>query len=418
MTDTTKNVTTKIAKRILASFESKRVLSKNVNTQMLDGKFNPSTGSKTLFKRPTDFTSTRSATGDVSGVNSEIVVGNAEGNVQDYITVKTDYDEAIEALEFDGDENSYFDNMGQRIVTDLELDYAGFMMKNAALQAGTVGTAAGDWDAIADAGAIMQSTGVPMGKWCYGVNPFTQKALASEKRGLAVSGDFRTANQQAVIDENYAGMRVMTATTLSNYQTSAGTDRVGALSANVDATYSTAKDSMQQDLVVSGFEANLVIKAGERVSIAGSNRLNQSTRQLILDQNGSPILFTATVVADVTLSGTGTGTIVVTGPAVQEASGAYNTVDVAPLSGAVVTLLAAESAIIQPNMFWHKDAFSIGSVPMKRLHSTDTFAMTSDGLQLRVSKYSNGDANSQTVRIDLRPAFAVLNPFWAGHGHG
>jgi len=418
MTDTTKNVTTKIAKKIMASFESQRVLSKNVNTQMLDGKFNPSTGSKTLFKRPTDFSSVRTATGDVTGVNSPIIVGNAEGNVQDYITVKTDFDEAVEALEFDGDDNSFWDNMARRITVDLEKDFAQFMMRNAALQAGTVGTPVASWDAIAEAGAIMESTGVPAGELCYGVNPFTQRKLAGDVRSLGGETGAMTANQKAVISDNFAGMRVMTATTLPRYTTSAGADRAGTLVTNPNVTYEAAKDSMYQTLSVTGFQAGLVIKAGERVSIAGRNRLNLSTRDPILDDAGNVVVFSATVTADVTLNGSGAGSIVITGPAIFEAAGAYNTVDSAPIAGDVITLSAAESVIIQPNMFWHKDAFSIGSVPMKRLFSTDTFAKTNDGLQLRVSKYSDGDANGQTVRVDLRPAFAALNPFFAGHGHG
>jgi hypothetical protein len=264
----------------------------------------------------------------------------------------------------------------------------------------------------------MESTGVPAGELCYGVNPFTQRKLAGDVRSLGGETGAMTANQKAVISDNFAGMRVMTANTLPRYTTSAGADRAGTLVTNPNVTYEAAKDSMYQTLSVTGFQAGLVIKAGERVSIAGRNRLNLSTRDPILDDEGNVVVFSATVTADVTLNGSGAGSIVITGPAIFEAAGAYNTVDSAPIAGDVITLSAAESVIIQPNMFWHKDAFSIGSVPMKRLFSTDTFAKTNDGLQLRVSKYSDGDANGQTVRVDLRPAFAALNPFFAGHGHG
>ena len=183
-------------------------------------------------------------------------------------------------------------------------------------------------------------------------------------------------------------------------------------------TYIGAKDTMTQTLAVSGFEANLVIPAGTKLTIAGRNRLNLSTREVILDENGNKLLWSGTVTTDVTLSGTGTGNIVVTGPAIYEANGAYNTVDSAPVSGDVVTLLGAASATIQPNLFWHKQAFSIGSVPIKKLHSTDTLATTEDGLQFRVSKYADGDANKQIVRFDFRPAYGVMNPFFAGHGFG
>ena len=68
--------------------------------------------------------------------------------------------------------------------------------------------------------------------------------------------------------------------------------------------------------------------------------------------------------------------------------------------------------------FWHKQGFSIGSVPIKKLHSTDTLATTEDGLQMRVSKGVGFLENQQKVRFDFRPAYAALNPFFAGHGWG
>ena len=114
----------------------------------------------------------------------------------------------------------------------------------------------------------------------------------------------------------------------------------------------------------------------------------------------------------------GEGTLVVTGPAINESGGQYNTVSQPLLSGDVITLLGSNSTIIQPNLFWHKQAFGVGSVPMKKLHSTDTVATTEDGLQFRVSKGVGFLENEQKVRVDFRPAYAVFNPFFAGQGFG
>jgi len=227
------------------------------------------------------------------------------------------------------------------------------------------------------------------------------------------------AHHKATIVTNYAGFdRVMTATTMASYTTDSEAGRVGALSANPNVTYVGAKDTMTQALVVDGFGNDLEIRAGETIQITGRNRLNLSTREVILDASGNKIVWTATVTEAVTLSGTGTGTIIVTGPAIFESAGAFNTVDAAPVNGDIVTILGAASTTFQPNMFWQKNAFSIGSVPIKKLYSTDTLAKTEDGMMLRVSKYSDGDKNQQTIRFDLHPAFAVLNPFFAGKGFG
>lgn len=417
------NVTRKLAQVFLEKFESNRVLSKNVNTQLLSNAFNPSTGDTVDFKRPTDYKSSRTADGDVSaGTAQSIITGKASGTVQNYFTVELDWKEADQAIKMD-QLDELIAPAANRIITDLEVDFASFMRKNNALLAGTYGTAVTTWDDVAEAGAVMASSGIPSDQpWCYAVNPYTQTSLAGVQRSLGAGGPagglISEAHQKAIISDNFAGMKVMTATTLSSVTSSAGADRVGALAANPDVTYVTAKDTMRQSLSVSGFEANLVIKAGEVIKITGRNKLNLSTRQPIINASGANVVFTATVYSDVTLSGTGTGTIVISGPAIYEATGAYNTVDSAPVSGDVVTLLGTASTIYQPNLFWHKQAYGIGSVPIAKLYSTDTLGTTKDGLQIRVSKGASIRENKQIVRFDLRPAYSVLNPFFAGQGWG
>ena len=419
------NFTRKLMRSFLDKFESSRVLTKNVDTQMFAGKFNGSTGDTIDVKRPTDFVTRRTSNGDVSSGagKSDIITGKASAVVQDYFTVFVDYEEADEAIKMD-QLDELLAPMATRVVTDFETDFAKFMMANTALLAGTVGTAIGAgcdaWGDVAEAGAIMQASGIPNdGMWNYAVNPFAQRKLAGDQRSLGGETGTMTANTKATIAENFAGLRVMTATTLANYRTGAqGTDRAGTVVGTPVATYVAAKDTMTQVIGVTAFEFGLEIKAGETVTIVGPNRLNLSTRLPVIDETGSQVVWTATVTADVVLDGSGAGNLTVTGPCINEANGQYNTADAAIVAGAVITLGGAADTVIQPNLFWHKQAFTVASVPIKRLHSTDTFAETEDGMQLRVSKGSGFLENENKVRIDFRPAYGVLNPFFAGQGHG
>jgi hypothetical protein len=413
------NTSQKVLMKVLDRFEANRVISKNVNTQLFQGKFNPNTGSTIDVKRPTDYKTTRTSTGDISSSKEDIVTGKATATVQDYITVAVDYDEVDEALNMGTDQSRFWDDIANRIVIDLETDFADYAMKEVALLSGTHGNGVGAWSEVAQAGALLQSSGVPMNKrWQYFLNPYSQVSLADQQRSLGVNPEVATANEQAMVKQNFAGFDVRTATTLSTYTSTAGADRAGTLSANPDVTYLTAKDTMQQTLAVTAFQANLVVKAGEVIQITGRNRLNMSTRSPILTASGAQVVYTGTVVADVTLGASGEGNLVVSGPAIYEATGAYNTVDSAPISGDVITLLGAASTVYQPNLFWHPDAFTIASVNIKKLHSTDTVATTKDGIQMRVSKYSDGDANKQTVRFDIHPAYGTMNPFFAGQAFG
>lgn len=413
------NFTREVSMKILDPFQSNRVLSMNVNTQLVKGAFNPNSGTQVDVKRPTDYNVISTADGNISTTRSDIETGKATATVQNYITVAVDYDEVDEALKMGTDASRFWDDISNRIVVDLEKKFAAFAVKNTALLQGTHGQGVDAWSEVAKAGALMQSSGVPMNKrWCYFLNPYSQAALADQQRSLGVNPEASSANELATVSKNFAGFDVKTATTLPTYTLPTTGDLVGALSATPTATYAAAKDSMTQSLAVTGFGTFTgTIPAGTQIKVTGRNRLNLSTRDLILDASGASIGWTATLTADAALT-SGAGTFVVTGPGIYEASGAYNTVDSALTSGDVVTILGADATSYQPNLFWHPDAFTIASVPIKKLHSTDTIMTTADGLQLRVSKYSDGDANKQTVRFDLHPAFGCMNPFFAGQGFG
>ena len=412
------NFTRKVTENVIDRFEASRVLSKNVNTQLLAGQFNENSGTQVDVKRPTDHTVISSSDGDISTTRSDIITGKATATVQNYITVAVDFDEVDQELKM-GDLSRYWDDIANRMTIDLETKFASFMVKNTALLQGTHGQGVNAWSEVAYAGALMQSSGVPMNKkWCYALNPYSQAALADQQRGIGVSPDANSANESATVMSNYAGFDVKTCTTLPTYLNPTAADLVGAVTSNPDVTYATAKDSMTQSIVVEQFSANAVVPAGAQVQVTGVNRLNLSTRNAITDATGANIVWTGTVTEEVTLSGTGTGTLVVTGPAIYEAAGAYNTASRAIVATDVITILGATATTYQPNLFWHPDAFTIASVPMKKLYSTDTLATTADGLQMRVSKFSDGAANKQTVRFDLHPAFGCLNPFFAGQAFG
>ena len=414
------NITRPLARVFLDAFESNRVVTKTVNTQLLSGRFNPSTGSNVDFKRPHDYNSIRTSGGDISAsTKSDIIAGKATGTVQDYFTVATEFSNIQEALELD-QLDEIIAPMARRIVTDLETDLATYMRNNSSLKYGSHGTAVDAWGDVAGAGALMDSVGVPMSDdKFYLMNPFTTTALASAQNGLnAADGLVRTAWEKAQISSNFGGMMALTSNSLSSFTSGAGADRTGALASNPDVSYVGAKDTMQQTLAVNAFQADMVVKAGDMVTIDGIYRLNVATRQPMIDAAGNNVLWTGVVVADVTLSGTGTGNIVVAGPAIYEANGQYNTVASAPVATNVVNILSAASTLYQPNLFYTKQAFGLGTVKLPKLYATDTIATTSDGMSIRVTKYADGDANTQKVRFDLLPAYATFNPLFAGQGFG
>ena len=415
------NFTEQLTRVFLDNFEAKRVLSRSVNTQLLSGKFSPQSGTQVHFKRPHDYRTERTATGDISSATkNDIISGKATGTVQNYITVPVEYDEIEQALKLD-QLDEILSPIATRMVTDLETDFGSYMVKNAGLHYGTPGTAVDAWSDVAGAGALMDSIGVPNdGQRFYVMNPFTTTALADAQRGLSSGSDtlVNTAWQNAHISDKFGNLKAITSGALSTRTSGSTSDRQGAINGTPNATYLAHKDTMIQSIPVDGFSASATIKAGDIVEVTGRYRLSLSTREKFLDASGNAVKWAGVVTADVTLDGSGAGTLAVAGPAIQETNGQYNSVDVALADNDVITVLGAANTVYQPNMFFHKQAFGIGFVPLKKLYSTDTLGTTEDGLQVRVTKYSDGDKNKQMVRFDMLPAYATFNPYFAGQGFG
>jgi hypothetical protein len=416
----TSNVTRKLMRTFLKHFESNRVITKSVDTQLLSGKFNPSSGSTVDFKRPHDYRSIRTSDGDLSAATKDdIIAGKATGTVQDYFTSATEWANVEEALELD-QLDKILAPMATRICTDLETDFAAYMAKNCNLSTGTPGNAVDTWKEVAYAGAMMESVGVPADTdWSYAMNPYTAVALAEKQTELASGSNdlVDRAWRKALVANNFAGMQVLKSTHLYGFTASTAADKAGQVDGNPTVTYVGNKDSMIQTIHVDGITAGTVVKAGEILEITGRNRLSLSTRQPIVDQAGANVKWRGVITADATFTA-GEADLLVAGPAIYEANVAYNTTDSAVVDGDVATIISPTGTFLQPNLFWHKQAFGLGTCKLPKLYSTDTVATTKDGMSIRVSKYSDGDKNKQKIRFDLLPAYATFNPFFAGHSYG
>lgn len=413
------NVSTRTMRVFLKAFEDARVLSKTVNTQLIMGAHKPDTGDTIYLKRAHDYAALETSDGDISGSSkNSIIAGKAAAVVQNQLTVPLEWTAQEEALQLDQLEE-ILAPAARRLVTKLETNFADYMMKNCNLSVGTPGTAVDAWSDVGDAYAMLHAIGAPMDQdWNYVINPFTSKGLADVQNSLnAGDGLVKTAWERAQVSSRMAGMKTLVSNCLSSYTSGTASDRAGTVSGNPTVTYVGAKDTMTQSIGVAAMSANGTIKAGEVVEITGRSRLGLASRLPMLN-NGALVKFRGVVTADVTLDGTGAGTIVIAGPAIFESGGQYNTTDSAVVNGDVITVLGSASTLYQPSMFYHPQAFGIGTVKLPKLFATDTVAKTQDGISIRVTRYSNGDTDQNMIRFDLLPAFGTFNPFLAGQGFG
>ena len=294
------------------------------------------------------------------------------------------------------------------------------MTANLGLHNGTVGTAIAAWGDVASNQSLMQSIGVPMSGEKYAVmNPYSIQALADTQSGLA-SGDnnlVNTAWKDAQISRNFGGLRGLTSNALPSTQLGALAGATGTISATPDGTYVTAKDTMTQTVTLTGLTVSTVgaVRAGDTIEItqADRSRLNVMTREIAFNQAGQ-IKWTYKVVTGGDTDGGGSVTVTVAAAAINESDGQYNNISNPIQAGDTFAILGTADAVEQASLFYHKDAIGLGTIRLPKLHTWDTVIESVDGFSIRVTKYSDGDANKQSIRFDLLPTFSVLNPQFGG----
>ncbi len=426
----TSNVTNKIARVFLPEFEKMRVVSKTVDTGTLMPDFTPQFGETIKVKRPHQYKAVETTDGNLNNFtqDNQIISGSAPAKVQSYITVKMDWTNREEALELD-QLREIIQPAAEECVTRLETKFQEFLIQNSGLSYGSVGNPLTKWGDIANFYALMCSIGVPQAGDHYAVmNPFMTRNLADTQSGLASGSNnlVDTAWNNAQISRNFGGMKALMSNSMSSFKTGSMADRVGSIKTTPDQTYLTAKDTMTQTVVLTDLTNGQEIVAGDVIEVTGRNRTNIKTRQVAFDETGSPIPWRWTVVTGGQVASNDV-TITVTNAAIfefdsmtatTEVTGQYDNIDSKIVATDIVTILGATDTTYAPSLFYHKTAAGIRTVRLPKLHTWDTVAETSDGLSVRVTKFSDGTKNTQQIRFDLLPAFAMFNPLFCGTGWG
>ncbi len=422
------NVSTKVAKVFMDSFESNRVLSKSINTTVVDGLIQPDTGSTVYVKRPVQYKALSTSDGDISSsTKNDLGVGRASAVVQNYITVPINYTNLEEVTQLD-QLQEILAPAADEMSTQLELLIGQWIVEKSGLTYGSPGTVVDAWADVAGANALLGAIGVPAGNRFYVMNDFTQVLLASAQGGLKYDAAVKTAWEQSKITMPFAGMTGIASNSLKQFTGGATTDKIGALAATPDATWATHKDTMIQTLSINGLTASVTgaVKAGDVLEFTGTGAnarsvVNIATRQAVMGIDGNPVKWRCTVVTGCDTDAGGAGSITVSSPAIYGATGLdgqYTTISAALTSGDVFSIISAKDTVYQPNVFFHKNAFAVAAVKLPKLFATDTIATTKDGLPMRITRYADGDKNAQRWRIDLLPVLSVLNPHFAGKGFG
>ena len=418
----TSNVMTKVLRKFLPEYETEIVSLKSVDTGELipSGSINPMTGDTVYIKRPHKYVPVSTASGDISSSGSnDIISGRAAATVQNHETIKIQWEALEEAIELDQLEQIIAPAAGE-LVTEIELNLNEFIKNNSAHQLGTAGNAISKWSDISNVDSYTTALGFPSGMVYGQVNSYARRNLADSIKGIFSQSDAMTAWERARIPNMTGGLELFMSNTLKSH-TTGDWDAGLQLNAAPTQTYVSGKDTFQTTMVLKGADTSVTgfLKAGDVLQITGRAFNNFKSREQASGEGGAALLYTGTVNADADSDGGGLVTVVLNGPAFYESGGQYNTISSALDTADVVTLISGTaSTAYVPNLFYHKSAFSVGSVAQKRLKGWETRFATKDGLQIRFTDYSDGDKNENYLRLDVVPIFAALNPLLAGKFYG
>ena len=89
---TSSNFARQLIKGLLKAFDNARILTKNVDRGIAQGRFGPDSGSIIDKKRSTDYRTVRTCQGDVTGINKSVIItGKAEILSQNYFSTTVEY---------------------------------------------------------------------------------------------------------------------------------------------------------------------------------------------------------------------------------------------------------------------------------------------------------------------------------------
>lgn len=418
-----KNVVQDILRKFLPAWKSEVVTLNTVDKQIYaQPGFTPRSGNTIQVKRPHQFVTVRTSGGDISSAApNDIVAATATATVQDYITFHCDWTQVEEALYLD-QLDEILAPAREKMIVDLETDFNAFIKNTGAHFLGTADTAIDAWGDIAQVGSFCKALGFPTGKIYTEVGPYAVQDLADAQKGIFSKDLAEDAWKNAMIPTNFGGVIAYMSNTLPAHSIG---DHDGGLQLNATPTqtYSAAKDTYLTTLQLKGADTSVTgfLKKGDVIRVESRYWNQMHSKVQAAGRGGAGLAYTATVTADADSDGSGLVTVIVSGPAISDASvnNQYDTVSSALAEDDNVTVLSGTaSGSTVPNLFYHEKAYSLNTVKLPKLHSIDSSVASFMGMSIRAHRYADGDANRQKIRFDILPAYACNNPLLAGRFYG
>lgn len=178
---------------------------------------------------------------------------------------------------------------------------------------------------------------------------------------------------------------------------------VGSRSATGGTTSAAVTTEGATSIAVTGAGNNATVKAGDVFTVADCYLVNPQTRE----STGS--LFQFVVLADVTLNGSGAGTLTVA--PMYSASNALATVDALPGNSKAIVFMGTASTAYPQNLVYHKDAITFATADLLMPQGVDMASrQVHNGISMRIVRQYDINNDRMPCRLDVLYGYSVIRP--------
>jgi hypothetical protein len=394
-----------MAKEFLRHFENSNTFSKYVNkryaSEYTKADFRP--GTTISIPKPARFAVTSGATASFPDITEESVNLTVAQYNSSFAPTSVEMSVSVSRDQFS---DRYLKPMAVALSSQVDKDGLALVYTTVANAAGTPGTTPSALSTYLTAKAIALEHGMPVDNdISIIINPAAEASIVDALKGLFQSSteiekQYKTGKMGMVIGAKWS-MDQLVATHTQGQQ--GGTPLVNGAS------------QTGASLITDGWTAAAAnrLKAGDIFTVAGVFAVNPVTKQ----STGRLQQFVVT--ADAASDGTGNATISISPSIVT--SGTLQTVTGSPADNAAITVLGAGSAQAVHNVLFHRDAFTLASVPMQTYGGLDKSAVEYDpetGISVRITQGMDVTNDKLLVRADVLYGWAATRPEWASRVEG
>lgn len=290
------------------------------------------------------------------------------------------------------------------LASQVDKDGLDLVRTTVANSAGTPGTTPETFLKYSTARAIALESGMPAkGDCSIVINPIAEATITDAMKGL-----FHSSSEiERQYKEGTMGMAIGAKWSMDQLVSSHTMGQRGGTPLMAGATSTGATQ-----VVTDGWTASAAnrVKAGDVFTIAGVYAVNPVTKQT------TSRLKQFVVTADASSDGSGNATLSISPTIYGPTSGTLQNVDALPADNAALTFNGAASAVATHNVLFHKDAFTLASIPVVPLGGgVESYVETDPdtGISVCVSIGADVTNYKRLVRCDVLYGWAALRPEWA-----